>query len=129
MPLDHPWFSQATFNWPNSKGGVVASVHITGPPGAPSLPNQGDIETCLEATYGKPRTDDVDHLKAMHSSTFKLPDGNIRVSQFTVDIDVDTFAARYMSAPQRKAMRLPPPMTKSGWSKVLATLNACGAAR
>jgi hypothetical protein len=44
----------------------------------------------------------------------------------SVDIDVDSFVGQHVSAQQRKTPRLTPPMTKSGWSKVVTTLDACG---
>jgi hypothetical protein len=126
VPIDHPWFSTATLDWPDIKGGHLSGAHFVGPPGVQSLQDQVDIETCLQATYGKPRTDEVDHLKGTHKTTFKLPDGDVRVDPHTVDIDVDTFVAQHFTAQERKAMRLPSAMSKSGWSKVIATLDACG---
>jgi hypothetical protein len=126
VPIDHPWFSEATLVWPNVKGGLLTTVRVGGPPGMPSLPNQADIETCLEGAYGKGSTVDEDHLKGTHMSIYNLPEGDVRVDQYSVDIIVDSFGAQHFTRQQRKDMRLAPPMAKSAWIKVIARLDACG---
>lgn len=126
VPIDHPWFSEATLVWPNLKGGLLTTVRVGGPPGMPSLPNQADIEACLEGAYGKGKTVDEDHLKGTHVSIYKLPEGDVRVDEHSVDIVVDTFGSLHFTRQQRKEMRLAPPMPKSAWIRVIATLDACG---
>ncbi len=125
VALDHPWFGSATFNWPNAKGGRLTMVRIGAPPGMQYLPNQADIETCLEATFGKSHIVAEDHLKGTHRSAFKVPQGQLGVSQGSVDIDVDSYAANY-SKQEMKKMGVPPPMEQDLWSKIMATLASCG---
>jgi hypothetical protein len=125
VPLDHPWFGEATFDWPNAKGGQLTAVRIDAPPGMQYLPNQADVEQCIGATYGQGKITSDDHLKGTHTMRFKLDQGEIRVDQYSVDLDVHSFLTQHLPKAQWKQLGVAP-MGKDVWSKVIATLDACG---
>jgi hypothetical protein len=126
VPIDHPWFSKASFDWPNEKGGRVGTVRIGAPPGAQYLPNQADVEKCIAATFGPGKVASEDHLAHTHATEFKLEDGSLRVDQYSVDVEVLSMMAQHLPKSEWKEMHVAPPMEHADWEKVMRTLDACG---
>jgi hypothetical protein len=126
VPLDHPWFGQASFDWPNEKGGRVSQVRIGAPAGQQYLQNQADVEKCIAGAYGPGKITSEDHLKGTHNMEFKIDQGELRVDQYSVDITVLDSMAAHVSKDQWKSMGIKPPMDQAAWTKVMTTLDACG---
>lgn len=126
VPIDHPWFSQVTFEWPNEKGGHVRWVRIDGPPGANALPNQAEVEKCVAATYGPGQVRSTDHLAGQYATTFKPDEGEIEVDSSSVEVTLRSLRSEHLSRDTWKQTGVAPPMQHPAWEKAMQTLDACG---
>jgi hypothetical protein len=62
VPLEHPWFREATFGWKNERAGKLSSVKLDPPSGSDKFTNQSAIADCLTKGLGKPEVREIDHL-------------------------------------------------------------------
>jgi hypothetical protein len=93
----------------------LRSKFIRPPPGAQSFSNQHDIDACVTAAFGQPKTKGTpDHLSGDYDTTWTPPGGGeIRVYHHMVSLRVG-------DNPFGKAM------PKGTWVEAMRALDLCG---
>jgi hypothetical protein len=115
IAIDHPWYGEAELDWPDKAKVGLSEVMIRPPPGAQSFSNQHDIDACVTAAFGQPKTKGTpDHLSGDYDTTWTPPGGGeIRVYHHMVSLRVG-------DNPFGKAM------PKGTWVEAMRALDLCG---
>jgi hypothetical protein len=111
IALDHPWFSEVTFIWNDSKG-RLEYVKFAPPPEKEPAPKHADVEACLQTILGPPESRSVpDRTTGDYRTSWFVPGAGIYVEP-----QIFTMALT----------REKPFYGNASWRKLIATLDACG---
>ena len=112
VAVDHPWFGEVRFRWPNEAGGKLEMISFIPPPGRDVFPDVQEVRRCVSEVLGEGDAEEVDHLAGKVRYGWH-PDGFSGVTLYPENLGVSPFDWHGN-----------PPSTDL-WTRLLAQLEDC----